>query len=241
MSLPTQTNFLGKYRICMTAAAKIKELREAYGIEPTLDEVICLHELGKLCENPPGDETRYLRGEPELAGNVWLFPFTIGASLWWRDAMQKVGANDPAAGYLLPFALHHARHPDVLNRCQTLKQIRAEVQEFVRGLSCTVAELDYAIDRILPATENTAAESEHKPVDWAEVVGVLCRYFKGTTPDYWLWATAMDVAVSLLSKSAKIMEAEGDTFDERDPAFRAVHNLQMACNEIVRARGMNVK
>ncbi len=230
------TNFLSKHQICQSAKQKVRELKSRHDIEATLDEVICLHELGKLVESPVGAESRYLRGEPELAGNVWLFPFTIGASMWWKHTIQMFSESDPTSQYLLPFALHHARNPELLNTLNTSKEVRLAVKTFTKALSCTVEELDHALNRILPATDAQGEEEPGDHADWEQVVGTLCHYFKGTVPEYWLWAQSLDVSLALLAKSAKMMAADGEEFDDRDPAFRAVHNLQMAFNEIVKSR-----
>jgi len=98
---------------------KIRELR-ARGIEPDLEEIAWLHELGKRVDNPSTSERMDLIGRPVKAGNVWLWPFTVMSHIWYSDfALPWFRASEHVTNYALAFALAHGRGvpiPDTVTR-----------------------------------------------------------------------------------------------------------------------------
>ena len=228
---------LEKYRSNLILQQKLKEL-SAKGIEPTQDELCCLYECSKRVMNPPGNEARFLSGTPIQAGNVWLWPMTIGANLCWKRISDWFDAEEPTSFYLLAYCMGHARQPEVLNPLTDRAAAKKAVNRWARKLGCTEAELDYAVDRLLPeeATQKPQEkqEDEEPDVDWQEVVGSLCRWFKGTTPDDWMWNCGQDDAMRLLEASIRIGQASAEDSSGPSPVEIESYNLRMVMNDICR-------
>src|SRR3990167_588410 len=110
----------GKPKLSRIAANGIRELRRDHGVEPTLDEIIWLHELGKRVENPTDGERLDLIGAPFFAGNVRLWRWTVSASVWFYElALPWFGDSDRLCFWAMAFALAHGRGqpiPDLARR-----------------------------------------------------------------------------------------------------------------------------
>jgi len=167
---------IAKPQLCKTAKNEIRDLRQDYGVELTIEEILWLHELGKKLESPSGDDRRFAIGMPAKAGNVYLWPFTVGASIWWQDCgIPWFGESGEYFGsYSLAFCLAHARGAetpirsidgwverivrkaagesnqsvlaDLTDRVKAKKAIR----NWALNIGCTFRELREAIEEVIP-------------------------------------------------------------------------------------------
>lgn len=177
---------LPRPRLSRTAQQTIRELRTDYGVEPTLDEILWLHELGKRVENPIAGENLDNQPVPVKAGNVYLWPFTAMSSMWFNERASKwfEDENYRFQTYALAFALAHGRGDSIPDRkkrgwferllrhvldiheTETLRALTDRtdayrcIKYWASGLNCNIRELEAAIDYLLPRKDQTDAEQE---------------------------------------------------------------------------------
>jgi len=134
--------------ICQTALAAIYELRNEHGIACTPDEIVRLHERGRVVEDPEPGERLALLGCPVKCGHAVLYRLTVAGETWWRDmACQWWAGSDLYLTASLAFAMAHGRIPNTLpiDRPQAFRAVRA----WFRGLHVTRDELNTAILEVL--------------------------------------------------------------------------------------------
>ena len=221
------------------------------GATPTLDEIICLHELGKRVENPIGDEACFCAGNPISCGNKHLWPFTIGSAMWYESACEMFSENDPVSSYLLPFALSNSRDAEYLQKLTLHKKIKKAVKSFCKSMSATQEEMDYALNSLFPSDhyaeymaekekEKLDTDKPEKTGDLNEIVAILCRWFKGTTPEYWTWNESRDRALHLFMIAINQENASDEIPTAQDPVAQAIYIFTMAKNEIAIAHGVEI-
>lgn len=175
-------------KLSRVAQAGIRELRSEHGVEPTLDEIIWLHELGKIQE-ASGRIDGILEG-PAQAGKAFLWPMTIMAAQWYRNYAEKWFRVSPLYFfYALAFALAHGRGqpvPDTAKRgwfermVRKICDVREEkiladltdrteatnaIQRWVAETGATREELDAAIDAVLPAPDASEKKADKPGIE----------------------------------------------------------------------------
>lgn len=232
----------------MTAKQAITYLTEK-GIQLSTDEVAALCKCAERVENPTGQGHLVHVGKPVRCGSVWLYPLTIGAAMWLDSASQMFDDDHPASAYLLPFALANSRAALLLDELTTYSEIQGAVKSFCKRLSATKEEIESAITQIIQpdlyAEIKKAQRTELQPnakksYDVEEIVALLCRWFKGTTPDYWTWGISHDRACYLLDIVVANEMADGNTPTPADPAAKAVYVFAMLKNEIASRHGVKL-
>lgn len=253
-----------KPRLSRRAAEAIRELRTDHGVEPTLDEILWLHELGLKIEDPLHGDRIDAGGTPARAGNVWLWPFTVMASAWYHDqALVWWERRQPLlCTYALAFALAHGRGeptPSLLRRgwgerifsrllgiapepvllCDLREEhvARAAVRAWMRGLTCTRSELETAIDAVVPHTmgPQPSADRPAHGVDWSEVIHDLV-ILTGTDPDYWRMRVSTDSALAAYSRAVAIERARrGQGSAAKDALAMAIQEERAAIVAIIAA------
>lgn len=202
---------LPKPNLSRIAANAIRELRVDHGVEPDLDEIIWLHELGKRVENPVSGERWDLIGAPLRVGNVDLWRMTVMASIWFNDRARHWYRGSPTLlCYALAFALAHGRGqpvPDPAGRGwlerlvirlfglrdpRTLADLSDRtgaldaILYWVRSAGCSRRELDAALTELLGEAEEEDEDDQKKKtverqVDWPGIV-TDTAIFTGQTP-----------------------------------------------------------
>lgn len=207
-------------KLSRVAEAGIAELRQKHGIEPTLDEVIWLHELGKAQE-AAGRVDGILDG-PVRAGEAFIWPMTISAAQWYRNNASVWFKHSPLfTFYALAFALCHGRGdpiPDTTHRgwferlvrrvldlreTRTLCDLRdrraaAEaVEAWLERIGASRRELEAAVDAVLKLGDqpDDAEEAADMPgVNYDDLIHELAM-LSGTDPDYWRTKTSKDATI----------------------------------------------
>lgn len=223
------------------AAQAITELREKFGVEPTVDEIVWLHNLGQRVENPGGAPHAGLAGAPVCVGNVALWPLSMGASRWFLEVGEPLFGKQKFGELVLAYAMAHSRQPEVLWRFTSPDAVRSAVKDWQRVVGVRWRELEAALyiaqgrEPIRPPPDPKA---EPIPAYQTErnlrvVIAELCAEHPGTTPDYWRWGTGMTEALECLYAVRSQKRAKGEAPDPNEPSNAAFICLRHAVAAII--------
>ena len=214
-----------KPKLSPVAKAGIQELRLNYGIEPTLDEIIWLHELGKAQETA-GHSDGTIEA-PAKAGKAFLWPMTISAAQWYRNSALIWFHSSPLfVFYALAFALAHGRGDpvpdtkergwyerlyrklhgiqetltlsDLIDRSEAAKSIRI----WISATGATRKELETAVNYLLPSDDTDEKDLTNAPwipppgISYDHEINELC-ILTGTEPDYWRTKSSLDATIRM--------------------------------------------
>jgi len=243
-------------RISPVAAAHIRELRERHQVEPTIEEILWLQELGLDVESPCRGERFDLIGTPIRAGNAWLWPMTVMAAVWW-DTYGRAWYANSGIMYLhaLAFALAHGRGrevevPDSLwplfRRIEMLPSLAmlTDRDTTTRAISwwalhcgATRSEVEAAVDACIPAPAMPSSRRKPSPpMDWQSVIHDLC-VLSGESADYWTRGTSMLSTARAYARAFSIHCAlsGGGKSDGGGAAADALRAIRAAMAEIIEA------
>ena len=204
---------IAKPTIHPMAEQHLRELRERWGIEPDLSEALWIVQLCDRVLHPTGDRAD-LCGLPVRAGvsDVWLWPVTIGAGIFIEARLQRWYGGDNRRGTLaLAWVLAHARDSQALRQAARGREFAdALIDEWTAGLTCTVPELEAALDELLPPSPEKKDEQEPAEpagANWPEIVREL-EVITGLPADHWLWDISRDGTVSAWLKARAVVAAK---------------------------------
>jgi hypothetical protein len=255
-------------KLSLVAEAGIQELRRDHGIEPTLDEIIWLHELGKAQE--AAGRIDGILEAPAQAGDVFLWPITIMAAQWWRNyALPWFGTSPLFSSYALAFALAHGRGltiPDTTRRGWAERIIRQlfdiretrtladlidrrvaakAIEQWASNSHATQQELEFAVDYVLAASDDepdTVKDWRAVPigVNYDDMVHELATC-SGTDPDYWRGRTSQDATIRAYVNLAAIERARRGVSGPapRDALGEAIKRFRLAMVAIIEAHKGN--
>jgi hypothetical protein len=124
--------------IAQIAKKEIEDLR-SQGIEPTLEEIIWLNDLGLKVENP-AKAIKVAAGSPVQCGGKWLWPFTIQSGAWFDNYAVKLFTSADMLIWCLGFALNLGRLAKLPDYCIP-KALRRKGQETIRFSQLTEFDL----------------------------------------------------------------------------------------------------
>lgn len=101
--------------IAQIAKREIENLR-CDGIEPTLEEIVWLNDLGLKVENP-ATMVKVAAGRPVRCGGAWLWPFTIQSGEWFDTHATRLFTNPKMHIWCLGFALSLGRLDQLPEYC----------------------------------------------------------------------------------------------------------------------------
>lgn len=226
------------------ALQHLRELRERWGVEPTLEESIWIVSLCERVLCPCEGERSDLCGIPIRAGvsDVFLWPFTIGASVWYQDYAAKWwGAEVDRMNTALCYALANARDKDAI-RSVALSKESAEktIKAWALSLNCTPQELCQAFDEAIPPvtpSDDRKGKDTPKKIDWESIVGEI-EATTGIPADHWLWDVSKDATLRAWhrARSVLIARAGGSSSGSvLDPLNVALQDLADAKTAIIKA------
>jgi hypothetical protein len=229
-----------------TAANAVKELRKDYDIEPTLDEVVWLHEAGKRVEDPTYERLDRL-GIPVRAGNAWLWPMTIMGAIWYNEqALKWFWYSDKFLFYCLAFAMAHGRGLEIegvgaLRSLVDRSTAHLAVKRWSAGLGCTRRELEAAVDECTgPATtEKKRALAKTDMMQFSVDLAVMT----GIDPVFWQQCVARDALVNAYARAVAIQAARGgqSIAPIKDASAHAIEAFRGVVVAIIRAHGKQPK
>jgi len=170
------------------AAQHLRELRERWGAEPTLEESLWIVRLCERALDPAGDR-RDLIGIPVRVGasGEWLWPLTVGASVWWNDLASVWFGGDGKMLFLsYAFALANGRDRQTMQACRTRREAERVIREWLLGLSCGLGELEAAMEEVSPPNRPGEKQPAPKKTDWAQVCGEI-ETATGIPCGHWVW------------------------------------------------------
>ena len=244
-------------KLSPVAEAHIRELRERWQVEPTVEEILWINELASDMECPCRGERFDLIGTPVRAGNAWLWPMTVMSAIWWDDFGHGWFA-DSGIMYLhaLAFALAHGRGAEIVvpraswplrsNKRVASLALLTDRADAARAISwwalhvgATRGEVEFAVDACLPPPPTKHPRQQPRPfapIDWQTVVHELCL-MSGESADYWTKGTSMIATTHAYARAWAILAARaghsiGNATSPADDALRA---LRAAMGEIIEA------
>ena len=224
------------------AQKAIAELRNL-AVEPTLDEVLWLHELGLKVENPAGRGPGLAAGFPVRCGAVLLWPLTIGAGQWFSDVALPIFGQSTQSFLCLAYAHAHARRPDVLEELTTRKTIWQAVRRWCRAMTLTPRELEICMARLQgkPAQDEPAKLQKKTAAadqaEWEDILAYLAVNV-GEAVETWRWQIDRSIVLTIIRQYKRLSEEDGERLDPDDPANVAAWNLHQAKLAIMDAHGV---
>lgn len=211
-------------------ARKHLESLRARGIVLTDAEVLWIVGICRQITAPDGVETSLI-GMPVRVGlsDVWLWPMTVGASIWWRDcAIVWFKGNDGFLFWALAWTLAHARTAKVFRAASTPESARRLVEGWALTLGATRAEIEAAVDAVLPPSggENAARPAaKTPPPSWTRIVNELAEDY-GLAEDHWLWDKDTAATIDAWVRARSVRGALGRNASHgEDPVDSSVKSL----------------
>lgn len=226
------------------ALQHLRELKDRWGVEPTIEESIW---IVRLCERvlcPCIGERSDLCGIPVRVGisSVYLWPLTIGAAVWYQDYAAKWWEDSRERMTMaLGFALACGRDKNQMRDASLGSESAAKlIRNWAATLTCTREELEAALDDVLPATKpKPQADRDKNPssIDWEQIVGEI-EAISGIPCDHWLWDISKEATLRAWHRARSVMIAQyGGSAGTSvlDPLNVALQELAEAKSSIINA------
>ena len=224
------------------ARTHLRELRERWGVEPTLEEAVWIVALCEKVLNPGIGARAELIGVPARCGasDEWLWPMTVGAGIWFRELACAWWDGDPDRQFwALAFAMAHGRDKAVLAACRTREASAGMIREWSLSLACTREEMEAAVDAVLPPAgrpERKQGAATEGAMDWARLVAEL-EVSSGIPADRWIWGVSRAHTMQAWHAARQVIAAQGGKSAEggRSAADEALMDLAAAKDAIIKA------
>jgi len=206
------------------------------GIEPTLDELAELIELGRRVHEPPG-RTNPLASRAHIRVGVsdLMLPPLSAQAMFWLDGNSEKFATLGAA--MVCYAAANGRRECAFDELVTWRDIVARVRGWAACQTATNDELQDAAEILMGEREpESAPEEDARGPGFPAIMAELANG-SGQTVDYWLAHTSAEVLGGLeaiATARAAIAGVGGDTGDS-DGDQQRMRDL-MWCVERIRAR-----
>lgn len=215
--------------------SELADFAEA-GIHLTSAEIICLSKACDALDNPFADVDARLIDAPFKAGNKYLWPLSVGSSVWLDTyASQWWGGSDELYFWALVYALTNARDAAAFVTCED-EAFRA-VKKIGIGFACTRKELEHAVDCAIGVDKDLTAQKkkrrESASIAWNTVVSEL-EVHSGINRHEWLWGrSVLSTADSYASMYAVAAAMAGSGQSRMNDALdKAIGNLALIKKEI---------
>lgn len=233
-----------KPQIHPMAERHIRELRERWQVEPTLEECLWIVQLVDRVLNPVAGTRMELAEIPERVGvsDEWLHPITIGAALWFNELASAWWADDRDGLFkALAWMMAHSRDRELFAMAATREAAAALIHDWALSLTCTRAELEAAVDRTLPSYDGKGGDeaAKRQAMDWPALITEL-EVATGLPARHWLWELSREATIRAWWASRSIIAAQGGRSSSAgpNPADEAVQALASAKLDILKAHGV---
>jgi len=132
------------HRLAREAIRRLKDDR----IEPTLDEIVWLHNLAEKTEKVADPEL--LLFQCKRVGNINIYPMTIGARVWMLNvALKWFDGDDLLTDLSILYAYANSRKKNSFN-FETPKAARSTILKWANKITATEDEITNAFQKITP-------------------------------------------------------------------------------------------
>jgi len=205
------------------------------GIEPTLDELAEIIELGRRVENPRCNLSPMVEPEPLYLADRVLWPLTLQAEEWFATMGGSFAGEFGLCAVC--YAAQHGRETGAFVPLYTMRAAMEAVRAWRAGCTATIEEVAEAAERLTGHAPRE--ESKRKPAD-ADLGRILAELMAATgqPPEYWLVRTSvhmLDVLRAVLRREAAAVGQPARAPDESREALRQM----MLAIEAIRGRAGN--
>ncbi len=173
-------------------------------------EIAALDALARLILNPEDQDELDLLAFPVRVGRTWLYPITLGGSLWLEERAQGWFADLPLfADLSVAFLLAHGRTPEVLEEITDRPAAMKAIKKWRRGLGCTYKELMAGVTQALPDVDDDAPDGDNERAKYGPIIALLCREYGGT-PEHWMWTESTQRVTALINEHRRRIEDEAE-------------------------------
>ena len=176
------------------------------------DDIAALDSVAQKIVDPDDSDELALLGFPVRVGPAWLYPMTLGNSLWLEQRAEAWFRGLPLYDDLaLAFALAHGRTPFALWQLTDRRSAMRAIKRWRRGLGCTYQELIRAVKRVLPPSDDEAVGPDDKAnrTQYGPILALVCREY-GNTPEHWMWDEPVTRVQALVEQYRARMDAEAE-------------------------------
>lgn len=216
------------------AAARLRELREQHGVEPTVDEIIALHEASGRIDRADASDSEVLLDLPVRVGTVLLYAPTVQVLFWWSIRGREWFDGHPQELAVTAYLLAHGREEGLTDRLVTYRDTLRIVEAWWNALGATRDEIDAAVDRLfrLQSGGQSVETSERVQPDFWEFLAALGETLP---PEAVLrcYQYPLGWVARLLRK--RDLLAHGSGHSAFDPVTIAVHQEQQVFRSILTA------
>jgi hypothetical protein len=242
------------------AKEAIRRLRDDK-IEPSLDEIVWLHELAEKTEKS-FDPILFLFSCKKI-GRLTIYPMTIGARIWMiSTALKWFDGDELMTDLSILYAYCNSRTLQAFE-FKTPKEARTAIYNWAKNLNVTEEEILDSFKEIAPE-ENLDAQSllydiigqiKENPLSldlskamiylnkkndvtkkdghWISgYIAVLMHYYPGKTEEAWLWDTPEEIFMEMLNKISDFEKTDDKKIDPNDPSIIAYNQFQKAVKQI---------
>ena len=239
--------------VAQIAQAEISQIQNE-GIQPTLEEIVWLNQLGQKVESPGSETDPVLAGSPVKCGNVYLWPFTIQGGEWYDKHATRLFKREKMQRRALGFALAHGRDA-TLPPAYTSPSLRARgaffstlvdyesakyaVNAWAAQAGCNARELEAAIVRLIPQMQYPHQIKRPPAGDVMSDAQLIAEVTAGTglPMEYWL-AHSSDYVIMTLTAIYAQQGAGGGETDDGEGYRRAMWDF-MAASKAIREAHSN--
>lgn len=202
-------------------------------------ELFNAHELAKLQTESHVRDGGGLLSLPVVAGDVTLYPITIGVGQWYDDYPSDwYGEDDDfmrqcALAFALTFGAD--RHEELLSiSAQTT--FESKMHKWRRRLKISANDLMDAVQLCIPDPECQATRASG---EFGEVVGLLVREY-GNSPEYWMWDADIGLCSAMIDDfvERQFQAADAQMQMTRNTGKKVIHSTSASQRKIAAIKQM---
>ena len=226
---------------------ELDDLRERYGVEPSIEEVLWLAKACDRCDNPYELERLDLIDPPCQIGTtgVYLWRLTVSASCWLDGyAFKWWCGSDDLVLWSLTYAMANGRDPKAFECATSQDAAFDKIKELGLRLAVQKEEVEECVDFMLGKPSEKVPDSKARAAklaqtDWSRFVQFL-ETQTGIAADVWLWGKSAHYALQAYTHHHETIIAlaggKANGTKTLEPLSMALTELAKVKNAIYEAR-----
>jgi len=207
----------------------------AQGVTLELHHVCWLNDLCRKITNPTGGTT-LAKGTPHRAGNLWLWPLTRQAEVWYQFILDALDGEENHV-LALVYAMAHAREHDAFSGLYSRDAAINHLVAWNKTVVATTAEMMDAVSGVLDAADemdiiSIPNEGATEPTGAAFNVAQWVISQVGGTPDLWEREVSRkylhEIADTIRLQKEAEAGVEGPSKSDNDPTLIAERRMLQA-------------